>query len=668
MPTVGAHYFRSARWEKTEQGSRCPATAAPARLCPLDAEEQQQRQNGATPVEAPREGGAPEPTHRHLCLSPPPPPPPLPLPSPCHAEGEHRDGHGPQPPAEPEQRANTPALRFFNRALLVGYEAEVVCPISGSHSTVVLALWRDQLDDAGMERLVAATLRKRWAFAPPAEAVTWRHVVDLVESSGCAGVEAVVGAMEWDVRVFRCDPCVTDVARWTYATPPLDTPQERSALLDTDVEHLFQYYHSPLLYVSLERASLPPYPQQQQQQAMGGQTQEPLLRQMKRGDTPAARRAAPRCRRRDGAQGGEWATVAFRSQLVEWQVLQQGLRARMGPRELSQRWQLLRMELRGWVQRPLEEWNGSWMLSLREYECDVLLDMAGYAVLRRGAAAEHRPLEDPRATAWGYLAQCRHGALQTLSVVGKLLRAAKDKELLLSPESFPFALQRVLLLTVELRARRHLSVVEAVLGDTARQERAILQAGRTAGQLKDALTKLGSLGPEWGPLASSLLLGGLSMMEVARCLAVHSGVRCWLAEVAVHLFCVWRGITLDARWAPRSVDDLLNAMAADSVAVDSSQLQRIAALRARAKGLGCGSADGSRHTAPLSSPRASVVATCPGLGGGSGDSLPCIGYCVRQLWSMAALDQLYQHGVRQLGRLRRIGPAPPERSGVCPPA
>lgn len=602
-------------------------------------------------------------------------------------------------PTQPQESHHlgcpAPVMRLFNIATCVGYEAIVVTPMGGTVATggssrnnsgtvVILAVWRATYDVVSLGHLLHATVCQRHAFAPPRGRVVWGHVVDLLESSGCAGgTGAAAGALAWDFRVLSSDPTRGDGAPMAFATPSLTTALERGLFLGTDVDVLFDYYRSPLLYVRLELSPVaavaaaaagpveitPPERVQSRSTVATPETPRkanndhagttpapisiPTLTPQQEGEEPrdlagSFHRAAAAPQQQCGQ---DWATAAFGCQLAGWHDLQQSLRARTDGLPATQVLAVVRDELRDWARVAPAELNGAWIISLREHQCDALISAAGYL-----AAAGRDGDSDTTTTitvkVGQQLQQCSRAAQQVVRVVAKILTEAEDRERRLAPAhgpcdgpAFPFSLQRALLLALQLRAMRHLAVVEAVSGDRAGRQALVLRAARCAEQLAAALACLSPLTPTWAPLAPVLLLTALSAIEVARCLAVHSRAGCRLAEVAAAALAAWQAVTGDRhRWAPRCLAELLDAVEAQSDAEDDDrgELRRqTAALRRLLAG--------PAPQQPWRRDEPTTMADSLGLRGGEGP--PCVGYCVRQLWGLQALDQQHDHTVRQIARL-----------------
>ncbi|CCW69791.1 unnamed protein product [Phytomonas sp. Hart1] len=151
------------------------------------------------------------------------------------------------------------------------------------------------------------------------------------------------------------------------------------------------------------------------------------------------------------------------------------------------------------------------------------------------------------------------------------------------------------------------------------------------------LRRLKPASREWLALGPTLLWGGLSMVEVAAT-TTDVMIRCQLIGLALVVFKAWQAITEDPRTAPHCALEVLDQLRAE-VFEKANAGEQAAAIEEILEEIE------ERYDAAGEAPCVDFdpaeLANFP----------PYIGYVGRWLWSMAAVDQLYEHRKQQLQHL-----------------
>ncbi|CCW64046.1 unnamed protein product [Phytomonas sp. EM1] len=552
-------------------------------------------------------------------------------------------------------------MRLFNSITLVMYEAEVLQALAEDNSgDVIVKVCRVYLEKDAFEDCIIKTAKARISYTPPEENVTLHHVLSIMQANGCAGPIACINETSWDIRPFQSNPLSTPPTQWIFATPPLNSAAARLEFQNTGLDNIFACAKSDVIYLSLTLSPLQEKSDSTCHTPRGGQ--KPLADATGTPHTPQKslrlpgaltspdRLPSPRSLNEDFSEASDAVKkceeFSLSAQLRQWQRLQQRFQPEIDGLPPHAVLKVIQRELALWSGQKVEQWNGLWMLSLLELECETAIDTAVY-----GVATSQSGVIDEQcvvAASEAPLCRCLFVARQVTRVVDRLLRAAFRQKYRNKLGALPFSLLTVLLHVLRLRAVRHLSFATAALerlhdapeSSLPRQERLEQETLRSGEVVAAVLCRLNPSSLEWLPLAPTLLLGGLCIVEVAaRCSAALNYVtRCHLVGLALVLFKVWQGITQDPRTAPHCVLDVFNKIRAE-VLVKEGDGEKVAAMDEILNHV-------QQRYLVVESER---VAFDPA---DLADYPPYIGYVGRWLWSMAAVDQTYQHGQLQYQLLR----------------
>lgn len=444
------------------------------------------------------------------------------------------------------------------------------------------------------------------------------------------------------VQIMSCHPGWTEEWAWTFAAPA-EACTDR-LLVDSTLAH----YKTSLVFAVLD--SLRHVTPAGQRTGNGGAStpaapQKPLPRTT--ADSVAGGLLEPRSLVPELTASAvarspppPWRRLSLYNHLrgwhVRWEYFQSATNG-LSPYDLLG---FIEEELRGHTAAPAAGWPADWMLSLLECQCEALIETAAYTAT---AAA------DATCATTAVVDSC-HEALRHCVRVGHCIRGSVDYVLRASCEAerrdsvsgFPSSVVNVLMRMLRLRALRHQALASYNLDDAPSHlvllphqvlEAALEDAHEVARIVQHLCDE-----SEWAaPLAPSILLFTISAVELTRYTQLTGPSRCQLLETAGALLEAWQRIVgLPRRVAPYIEDTLQELVAAG---VDSAVATR-KVIYARFTEVGAAE--------PRPRPSASLPYAV----------VPILGYTMRRVWSMAAADQLFSHGYRQVRRLTALHQAP----------